>query len=534
MKRQIRTLNGTPRVWQANAFRAFKNLPEGKKDFLTVVTPGGGKTYFGLMISQHLFSSNLIDRLVVVVPSDHLRRQWAEDAAENGIDLDPEFKNSQLREAPDYHGVVVTYAQVGLDPLIHQALTLGKKTLVIFDEVHHAGDSKTWGDGVQTAFADAVFRLELSGTPFRSDDCMIPFVTYVNGVSKSDFEYSYGEAIQDGVCRTVYFPAYDGIMKYKVGDEVFTHSFNDSVDKDLVGKRLITALDVSGNWFKAVFTEANRKLYEIRMGDHRDAGGLIFAINQKHAKEIVKVIHSVTGQTPAVVTSDDTDGSGKIDRFKHSFDPWIVCVKMISEGVDIPRLRVGVYATNVKAELFFRQAVGRFVRVIKNVEAQDAFIYIPMDRDIVKLAETIEEEREHALEKCKAAAEEGETLPLFNDYKPARKGKFQALGSEVKESRLLRVNVGISSGARFTKVRTAEEGLYMQKIRLRDNINRLARSIAIYEQKRYNLPHADFKKYHSMWMKEKGGKAMEQETVEELQKREQFFRTIMANLNRNN
>ena len=35
---------------------------------------------------------------------------------------------------------------------------------------------------------------------------------------------------------------------------------------------------------------------------------------------------------------------------------------MVSEGVDIPRLRVGVFATTTTTELFFRQAVGRLVR----------------------------------------------------------------------------------------------------------------------------------------------------------------------------
>ena len=76
----------------------------------------------------------------------------------------------------EFHGIVVTYAQVASHPTRHRVRTEGRRTLVIFDEIHHGGDAKSWGDSIVEAFGDATRRLALTGKPFRSDDAAIPFV----------------------------------------------------------------------------------------------------------------------------------------------------------------------------------------------------------------------------------------------------------------------------------------------------------------------------------------------------------------------
>ena len=77
-----------------------------------------------------------------------------------------------------YHGMAVTYAQVAVRASLHREITESARTLVILDEVHHAGDSLSWGDAIREAFESATRRLSLTGTPFRSDTSPIPFVTY--------------------------------------------------------------------------------------------------------------------------------------------------------------------------------------------------------------------------------------------------------------------------------------------------------------------------------------------------------------------
>jgi superfamily II DNA or RNA helicase len=70
---------------------------------------------------------------------------------------------------------------------------------------------------------------------------------------------------------------------------------------------------------------------------------------------------------------------------------------MVSEGVDIPRLRVGVYATTTSTELFFRQAVGRLVRWTRGVPRQRAWLFIPDDPRLRRHAAGVAEQRRHSL-----------------------------------------------------------------------------------------------------------------------------------------
>src|SRR6201985_1694004 len=148
-----------------------------------------------LRIAAELLSDRTVEAIPVVVPTEHLKVQWAEAAAADGIALDPKFSNSAAHTSSEYHGVVVTYAQVASHPTRHRVRTEGKRTLVIFDEIHHGGDAKSWGDAILEAFGDATHRLALTGTPFRSDDAAIPFVRYepdAGGLLRSQADHTYG------------------------------------------------------------------------------------------------------------------------------------------------------------------------------------------------------------------------------------------------------------------------------------------------------------------------------------------------------
>jgi hypothetical protein len=72
---------------------------------------------------------------------------------------------------------------------------------------------------------------------------------------------------------------------------------------------------------------------------------------------------------------------------------------MVSEGVDVPRLAVGVYATNASTPLFFAQAIGRYVRARRRGET--ATVFIPSVVPLLTLAGDMEVERDHALDRPK-------------------------------------------------------------------------------------------------------------------------------------
>ena len=201
------------RAWQTEAMKKY--FETNPRDFMAVATPGAGKTTFALTLARELFSRGVVRKLTVVAPTDHLKKQWADAAAKVGIPIDPNFKNADVHVGRQYKGVALTYSQVANKPQLHARNTENDKTLVIFDEIHHAGDALSWGDGLREAFDDATRRLALTGTPFRSDAAPIPFVNYEEdheGIrrSRADYSYGYGPALKDHVVRPVIFMAYSG------------------------------------------------------------------------------------------------------------------------------------------------------------------------------------------------------------------------------------------------------------------------------------------------------------------------------------
>ncbi len=349
------------RAWQAAALDRILEQPAG--DFLASATPAAGKTTFGLRVAYELLRRGIVRRVCVVAPTTHICRQWAADAARYGIDLEPNRPNAEGPEPADRHGAVVTYQTVSAGPQVHAAATARRPTLLIADEPHHMGELGAWGENATTAFATARFRLLLSGTPFRSDNTAIPWVSYDDdGISSSDHAYTYTDALVDGVCRPITFLAYNGEMEWVSDGKARQADFDIVLPRIESARRLRTALAAEGDWIGQVLRDADQRLSDVRAEGHRDAGGLIVAADKDHAREIARRLGSIAGEQPGVVTSDDPGASDAIDAFAAGSDRWLVSVLMVSEGVDIPRLRVGVYATAARTELFFRQVVGRFVR----------------------------------------------------------------------------------------------------------------------------------------------------------------------------
>jgi len=389
---------GALRAWQAAALTSY--LREESRDFLAVATPGAGKTTFALRVATELVGRGLVDRVVVVAPTEHLKTQWADAAARVGLALDPKFSNSAGRTSEDYHGLALTYAQVAARPALHRQLTAARRTLVILDEIHHGGDSRSWGDAIREAYQGATRRLSLTGTPFRSDTTPIPFVRYehdTSGVltSAADYSYGYTEALRDGVVRPVLFLAYGGSMRWRTsaGDEVAA-SLGEPMTKDMTAHAWRTALDPRGEWVPSVLAAADTRLTEVRR-HVEDAGGLVIATNQTQARAYAAILTSITGQRPTLVLSDDVGSSQRIEEFGASTSRWMVAVRMVSEGVDVPRLCVGVYATSTSTPLYFAQAVGRFVRARRRGET--ASVFLPSVPVILDHAARIEEQRDHAL-----------------------------------------------------------------------------------------------------------------------------------------
>lgn len=444
------------RAWQREALHTYFKTP--RTDYTVTATPGAGKTTFALMLAKRLKDENRIDRIIIVCPTDHLRTQWAEVAETFGFHLDTKAGNQRkLRTGVD--GYVTTYAQVAAHPILHQRRTeLPNRSLVLFDEIHHAGDGLSWGDAVREAFTGATRRVALTGTPFRTSPTeRIPFVEYTTDVtdetlsgnlsdetvgntsqegalmSVSDYSYGYGDALLERVVRPVIFAAYTGTATWKDdAGEVLSAELGQIATKKDESIAWRTALNPRGNWVRSVITAANTRLDELRKTGTPDAGCLILASDQETARQYAKIVEKTVGQKPAVILSDDANASKKISEYSSDgTQKFIVAVRMVSEGVDIPRLCVLVWLTAYQTPMFFAQAVGRVVRA--RAAHETATVFIPTVRPLLTLAANMEQERTHIIKPKPEKIEEDEfLLEELGVEERIRKAKPELLGAEAR------------------------------------------------------------------------------------------------------
>jgi superfamily II DNA or RNA helicase len=428
------------RAWQRAAFEGWD--ADRPSDALIVATPGAGKTRFATRVAHALLRDGAAGRVIVVVPREHLKAQVARAMVGAGIVLDHKFSNAAQRLARDVHGAVVTYQQVCAAPRLYRELARDHSaggTAVLLDEIHHAGDDATWGKALRDAFEPAAHRVSLSGTPFRSDGTAIPFVRYDRGLSMADFAYDYAAALRDGVCRALVFALQGGEAEWVARDGMEMSATFDTAlaDKRHHSERLRTML-LSNDWLGDVLTNAHLRLTSVRAEGHRDAAGLVAAMNQDHARDIAALMERRLGVRPTIVVSDLADASDRIAAFSRSSDPWIVAVHMVSEGVDIPRLRVGVFASNVVTELYFRQFCGRFVRTIDGASDAEAYVFVPDDPRLRMLAHGITADVRHGLRG--RDAREGELAALEAAQRAERAsdaGLFEAIAARTTHERMV-------------------------------------------------------------------------------------------------
>lgn len=446
------------RPWQSRALAGY--LEAMPKDYLVTATPGAGKTTFALAVAQHLLQRRLVQRIVVVCPTDHLRTQWADAAARAGLVLDPRLSNADGPLKDGTSGYVTTYAQVAGKPAIHAARCRARQTLVILDEIHHAGDGLSWGDAVATAFDETARRLALTGTPFRTrSDERIPFVryevsSYADGdivTSLADYSYGYREALADRVVRPVVFAAYTGVSRWRnSAGEVIAASLSEAGTASAEAAAWQTALDPQGGWVPHVIAAMDDRITQLRASGMADAAGLLLASDQESARAYAALVKSITGEKPTLVLSDDPKASKKIEAFRDSTTRMAVCVRMISEGVDIPRAACLAWMTNYRTPLFFAQAVGRVVRARRPREA--ATVFLPAVRPLLALAAEMEQERNCVImPPPRSVDDEGpDLLDLPEPSEPDGVGGIETLDSDAAFAHVLAAGQAVTASGTFS------------------------------------------------------------------------------------
>lgn len=408
------------RPWQQEAYKkALRWLIEKKesRQFIINVAPGAGKTICASFIVARLIEMREIERVIIIAPRKEVVNQWAE-----------EFQSVTDRSIMKITAASDDIVTVGVDLCatwsavqglldVFQKICNEQKTLIICDEHHHAAVEAAWGRGAKGAFREAKYVLILTGTPMRSDGQETTWCAHDdNGVidhpEEGTYTLNYGKAVDLGYCRPITFHRHEG--KFTVTWKDGEHIAVSGVDKLEIDSRLKKnpALQKAVDYYTlaripkylpdgktpdpnsyqaTMFHWAIEKLDKLR-NYMPNAGGLIIAPSIEVAEYMAELLEIIEGEKPIIVHSNTSNPEERIKIFRNSDKKWIVTVNMVSEGVDIKRLRVLVYLPNAQTELHFRQAMGRVVRTMGQDDLTRAYVIMPTHKIFEEFAIRVERE----------------------------------------------------------------------------------------------------------------------------------------------
>lgn len=387
------------RPHQKNAINKLSKLsrPEGEVNYFDPhvqkawatldMCVASGKTILGATVAKLLLEERVVDRVIVVCPAGVISG-WHKAficVGVQGVTANP--TNGSIIFGGGY---VTSFSAVNANCHVHRQRSMqGKdgraiRTLVIIDEVHHLAEgdnemAQQWGASHKIAFGDATRILCLSGTPFRTRrQESIPFCQYEPSPEggyrlQADFHYSITDGVKDKFLRIPHFSLSDGVQRFEIAPR---HDEEDVNEEGRVPWEL-TLVDaeqegLSGPALLNYITEAYRDaidigyeyLNELKKSDPR-AKILIIGDNKNHAESIKSYAATKSSGEPCVIVSDSDEGaSGElIDRFRSSDRDTCVSIDIVSEGVDIPDLRVLVYLCRKRTLTRLFQVSGRVMRV---------------------------------------------------------------------------------------------------------------------------------------------------------------------------
>lgn len=405
------------RPWQAECTtKALQWLRSNKQPFLVNAAPGAGKTICASVIAKELLDSKEIDRIIVIAPRREVVRQWAKEF--KIVTGRPMVKVTGADEEIEDLGIDLCATWHAVKSLLDafQAVCRSARTLVICDEHHHAAVEAAWGRGAGGAFAEARHVLILSGTPIRSDGKESIWLAHddhgvINHPEEGTYTLTYGEAVDFGYCRPITFHRHEGKFTVTLPDGE-NIAVSGTSDTDLSTElRRVSGLQQAIDYYKLACTpkyladgtpDLNSyqssvlewgisKLNDLRLRMPR-AAGLVIAPNIPVAEYMAEILEHLDGEKPTIVHNKQANPDAKITAFKENDKRWLVSVAMISEGVDIPRLRILSYLPSAQTELAFRQAMGRVVRNFGPNDDSRAYVVMPTHRIFEEYARRVEDE----------------------------------------------------------------------------------------------------------------------------------------------
>jgi superfamily II DNA or RNA helicase len=373
------------RVWQEQCLSQAVTSYKKQSQFLVLASPGAGKTLLASHIAKALINSGNIDYVVCFSPS-RIVSQSIEETFEKTLKRKFNGRLGAIGASRTYHSLS------NAAELINDLAAT--RVLVIFDEIHHcAGNGESpanaWGLQLLTTIQHlATYTLSLTGTPWRTDTLPISFAKYSDpeGNIICDYSYDLVDAIKDKVCRMPQITAIDiekvtvkGLGKF----ETYTSLQSLLSEGEVSYQTVIRHPEV----IKHLLSLSVHRLNIIRKNSP-NAGGLIVASSYEHALQIQAILLDHFSKKSILVSCRQDDSPELINRFRKDNSEWIISIAMISEGTDIPRLQVCCSLTDVTTELYFRQILGRIIRMTKD-QSHVANMYMLAEPNLVEFAERL-------------------------------------------------------------------------------------------------------------------------------------------------
>lgn len=395
------------RKWQAKATEtAVINYSKGRKLFVTEACTGAGKTRHGVETAVELMKSKAVDLVIILTPSIATRSGW-KDAFNKARTSLSTIKVTDDNEFPlDTNVWVTTYSgyEAVQRALATAPISLGVFTVV--DEYHHAEQDAAWGSAVEALGGIANHALFLSGTPWKQSGYCPLLVSESNIHGKPyyssgdirvspDFVHDYSSDLIAGEDRATHWVA------FKLLPSIFTHKDGRKEEFELPGLEAMSPQErlqweekaakdktplgkhvkIEDNMLsgsrnaKELLAESVALLAKCRSDTYQACSQsdlpvmLVVAQNINAAKKLAEYIETRWELKTVVIVSEDQRSHELLDKVKSKCadnapdkPDVIVSVGMISEGVDIPQIKVIAYLSAVLTTLYLVQVIGRALR----------------------------------------------------------------------------------------------------------------------------------------------------------------------------
>lgn len=398
------------------------SLKSGKKKALSILATGSGKTYLACLASYRLLNYTPTKRVLFLVDRNNLARQTESefslfDRTENGKALSELYRINRLKKTEDIKGDVVIstiqklfavltgqaipdetdedredeFSQRDNEKALKETVTLNGELFlppdyfqfIVIDECHRSIYGK-W-KAVLDYFKDAKI-LGLTATPTPE-----AYAFFDNNIVE---KYTYDESVVDGVNvpARVYristnVTVHGGTIN--VGDTITEKSKKNGTTTERTATERIdfspTQLDRSvtnPEQIETVLTAYRDAIYTDLYPDRDDKWEyipktLIFAKDDNHASEIVKVAKKVFGEKFAdgevpehfvqkiTYSADNPNNLIRDLRIEKDFRI-AVTVTLVATGTDVRPLEVVLFMNDVKSDILYTQMKGRGCRIIND------------------------------------------------------------------------------------------------------------------------------------------------------------------------